>query len=759
MSVIHLNWQSLLKAGMPNWKQAVKDDNIPDKLNLEQFSNNEINTAHNKLEQLISEMRNKQSDFYKQITTTNELRGRVGYKPAKINAMIKKLIEHKNLLKEPMPENIASLKFKNKAFKNAFPRGDESWVEWVQDTTNTLYQDFAGNPTLAKLTVLGQFLTRLKTLDAKGGKKRRPENLFQNWKPSPDTKEEFTRGLNKFSIDKRIPTGIFEDIRNQFDITAGKTEDVSERPVKTRVELETGQAAQSPKLEEAFKEGKKKTKKQRKRAAEQEKQTKYKEKKRKVRGGRVIYGKDESIPTRVSPSAYNKIQDLPYREFTIFMNSLHKANALKDTPLMHFKDRGLRILHQIITLDENKVSELVMRIDEIRKGITHRTEKRGQQSNFIYTYIKNEMRKNKDKTVFEFLDVDKLLGENTFNKLMTKRREAPNSLTGPQEKRLENHFDAVETLFDKIRKELNTGDTMFRKAWQHYVRQKANADADAKELMEELREASEAQAPAIRDKIRNIYSKMDLEERPDYALFGITDGVLKSKEIEEAFNLLDTRFAKGIFVTMYFKYWELEGTEWDRQINKWVPSTSGWTGYWPTGRIFQNVDSNTFPQSFKALLTIIQAFSGTGTMQRYSNSMQKMMNEFIVNMDKTVMTLSKKKGMISEKNKKRNVAWMVEEKTNKKGLNGKQQILELHPNLSQQYDSCMGIKDNLMDMENKLDSALGKIPKLINSHFNDILEKISTDEITGTAKLKGQSQSLKEKLINMDILIEGDEEE
>ena len=134
---------------------------------------------------------------------------------------------------------------------------------------------------------------------------------------------------------------------------------------------------------------------------------------------------------------------------------------------------------------------------------------------------------------------------------------------------------------------------MFRKAWQHYVRQKANADADAKELMEELREASEAQAPAIRDKIRNIYSKMDLEERPDYALFGITDGVLKSKEIEEAFNLLDTRFAKGIFVTMYFKYWELEGTEWDRQINKWVPSTSGWTGYWPTGRIFQNVDSNT----------------------------------------------------------------------------------------------------------------------------------------------------------------------
>ena len=277
--------------------------------------------------------------------------------------------------------------------------------------------------------------------------------------------------------------------------------------------------------------------------------------------------------------------------------------------------------------------------------------------------------------------------------------------------------------------------------------------------MEELREASEAQAPAIRDKIRNIYSKMDLEERPDYALFGITDGVLKSKEIEEAFNLLDTRFAKGIFVTMYFKYWELEGTEWDRQINKWVPSTSGWTGYWPTGRIFQNVDSNTFPQSFKALLTIIQVFSGTGTMQRYSNSMQKMMNEFIVNMDKTVMTLSKKKGMISEKNKKRNVAWMVEEKTNKKGLNGKQQILELHPNLSQQYDSCMGIKDNLMDMENKLDSALGKIPKLINSHFNDILEKISTDEITGTAKLKGQSQSLKEKLINMDILIEGDEEE
>ena len=37
MSVIHLNWESLLKAGMPNWKQAVKDDNVPDKLSLESF--------------------------------------------------------------------------------------------------------------------------------------------------------------------------------------------------------------------------------------------------------------------------------------------------------------------------------------------------------------------------------------------------------------------------------------------------------------------------------------------------------------------------------------------------------------------------------------------------------------------------------------------------------------------------------------------------------------------------------------------------
>ena len=739
-------WESLLKA-LPNWGKDIREDNKPDEPDFyleeqdREMTQGEIDKSYEILEEFIHQIKTGEGGYLGKLE-------RKGWDKKKIADMITKLENLRDKIQQPIPSNLAELQFKGSTIGTSLPRDNKRWTDWVAEVTNELYQDFSDEPTQEKFEVMGQFLHRLKGKDDK-----LPKNLRKLF-DKENKREEFNAGVTQFASNPQIPQGIIDTIKSFYKVEAERTGELESKPVPTK----RGEAGTSIKDNpEVLAEGKlselkwKKGKgdltpsavkrRQKKRAADAPELTHTRQ--REMRGeGEVEYQDTIKRPARIKSNWEDGLDSLNSINFKLLIEQLEPA--YKNEPLEKFKGVGLEVLDSLVLGSAGSdVDILVRRIDESRKGVAMST-KSSRTHEYVSAKIRTEqLKNNRPFTINQWELQDATFDENnpgSWDKLTKKRREKGyEGMTQTEQDTYDTHLNNVEEVRAWISEQVRaTDNNEYKTEFQSFIRQVQNAKSSIQELLGQGKNKEAAQ---------ELKNSIDLDTTTLWSQWGVTEQRLNSDDIITAFNLGES-FEKGMFVTFYVKYWELTTQEWAHYPYEWLPSGARWRPYYPTAKITEAADANTFPQTFKAFISFIRLFVEKDILTKYEDTLRKMMNDFEDSVDKIIsIVYAGRERTDEEKEKKRTMQVMVRDIEKFKAK---------YPETSSIIESKLNVKDDMETLVDFFTDVIDVVPNLLRNEIEKAIEKVLKDEVNVKGKPirvqhGGKSMSLKEKLIDLEI--------
>jgi hypothetical protein len=755
----------------------------------------EIKSSYRQLENMIEIMRNclltdKQAEAkldakaFKRRRGWKEILDEKKWGNKKVKEIIASLETIRDKIQDPIPSGIGDLKLRGSKLSDSFPKGEKKWADWVLEVANEFYQDFSKKATKAKMETMIQFLTRVK------GSKKNWEGTLSDFTPTPED-PKFQEKFSKLSIAiPDLPSSYITSAAKFFGISAGRTGAKEKVKVKTRrgsleiadaskhsdwtsvfTDEEVGQIEQEWDAKAAKKDRAAYIEKLKKKIAERKRKRSVAEKKRKVkllsgeleaeekdremrRDKKVAFTdtrEEDRLATLSGDWQVNLENNLDQRNFKFLITEL--GPTFNNEPLDKFKGIGIEVLYDILYGSAiADVAALVQSIDYHRKGIDYEKQIRADLTLFKESYINNEIKSNKSEPEFE-LHGETLLGEDRLNEL----RSLSYSMEADEDDKeaLSDHLEAKHKIRNFLGKEVSNQRGDIYKQYQNYVRQIQDVKAKIAEYKDD---------DDYKDRARALLEqKVDLDSKPVWQAWGFTDDELTSDEVIKAFNLTDD-FEKGVFATMFFQYHKLGEDDWKKFFYKWLPVDEelSFRPYYPTGRITETTKSDTFPESFKALLSYVRLFTkGKTKLKQYEVILSRMMDDFSENVKAAI--LMEERDPSNDRHRRRVMEGMVEDNKGDDGLSGKEHFLEKHPEGQKFYTSKLGIGDDLTALSTFMGQVVDILPALLLTELKKSLVKVANNEGKTRGKqirvsYKGKSMTLKEKLVDLGILEWGEDE-